>query len=129
MKRFPILLTLAVAMSLATFGQTTTSVPHSEADKLSQHQLVALIATAKTPAEHLRLARYYQAQAKDYLAQSQKHEEWAEAYKKNPGPTPGKYSTNAANHCEFFAQSFKDMAAQMQDLADMHERMAKTADR
>lgn len=59
MKRFPILLTLAVAMSLATFGQTTTLVPHSEVVKLSQHQLVALIATATTHAEHRRLAMYY----------------------------------------------------------------------
>ena len=89
-------------------------------DKLSNKQLISLIATAKTPAEHLRLAEYYSAKAKAYDAESKMHAEWAEAYKKNPASTPGKFSTESESHCDFFSTSFKNMAAKMQELAQMH---------
>jgi hypothetical protein len=36
-----------------------------------------------------------------------------------------KFATGTVNHCEYFAQSFKEMATKMQELADMHEQMAK----
>lgn len=126
MRRSISVLSLLVALTIAfaVYGQ---SAPHSKTDKLTKHQLLSLIATAKTPTDHLRLAQYYEAQAKYYLAQSSLHQEMAAAYRKNP-PISGKYSINSANHCDFFAQSFKEDATKMQELANMHEQMAKDAE-
>jgi hypothetical protein len=42
-------------------------------DHLSKRQLNTLIATAKTPAEHQRIAEFYLSQAQDYVAQSKEH--------------------------------------------------------
>jgi len=39
-----------------------------------------------------------------------------------------KFAMGTVNHCEYFEQSFKEMAAKMQELADMHEKMAKEAE-
>lgn len=52
----------------------------------------------------------------------------AEAYKKNPMTNSSKFATGTVDHCEYFAQSFKEMATKMQELADMHEQMAKDAE-
>ncbi len=116
-------LLVALTIAMAVQGQASTQ---PKTDTLSNHQLLTLIATAKTPAEHLRLAQYYGEQAKYYLAQSTLHQEMAAAYKKNPASS-AKFSTGSAHHCDFFAQSFKQTATQMQELASMHEQMAKDA--
>ncbi len=125
MKRLISTLSLLAAL-IVIFAACNQSSAQPTTDKLSKHELLSLIATAKTPAEHLRLAQYYEGQAKFYLAQSTLHQEMAAAYKKNP-PISAKYSTTSVNHCDFFSQSFKEDATKMQELADMHEQMAKDA--
>src|ERR1017187_877489 len=62
----------------ASLGQ----IPAKE--HLSKHQLNTLIATAKTPADHQRIAQFYQAQAQDYLAQSKEHAREAEQSRNDP---------------------------------------------
>lgn len=47
-------------------------------NRLCETTLPRLIATAKTPAEHLRIEQYYKAKALDYLAQAKEHEEMLE---------------------------------------------------
>jgi hypothetical protein len=32
------------------------------------------------------------------------------------------------NHCEYFVQTFKDLAAKSQELAQLHDQMAKDAE-
>ena len=127
MKRFLGVLAILLALVLPSVGQTST-MHHHMAEKLSKQQLLSLIATAKTPAEHRRVAGYYHAKVQDYLAQAKEHEESAEAYKKNPMTSSSKFATGTVNHCEYFDRSFRDMAAKMQELADMHEQMAKDAE-
>ncbi len=127
MKRFFGVLAVVLALSLPSFGQTSTMHQHM-AEKLSKQQLLSLIATAKTPADHRRVAEYYHAKVQDYLVQAKEHGEMAEAYKKNPMTSASKFATGTVDHCEYFDQSFKDMATKMQELADMHEQMAKDAE-
>ncbi len=127
MKRSLGMVAIALAFVLYSVAQTST-MHHHMAEKLNKQQLLSLIATAKTPAEHRRVAEYYHAKAEDYLAQAKEHEEMAEAYKKNPVTSASKFATGTVNHCEYFDQSFKDMAAKMQEMADMHEQMAKDAE-
>lgn len=128
MKRTIVILSLAIAISVAALGQGPLTQQH-KAEKLNKQQLLSLIATAETPAEHQRIAQYYEAKAQDYLAQSKEHEEQAEAYKKNSMMKNTKFAFGTVNHCEYFAQSFKDMATKMKELAQMHEQMAKDTEK
>jgi hypothetical protein len=124
MKRSLVILSFVLALTFTAFSQTQ-STPKSQ--KLSEQQLLSLIATAKTPADHTRIADYYEAQAKDYLAQSKEHEQMAAAYKKNPVTSSSKFATGTVNHCDYLAQSFKKDADEAQDLAKIHEQMAQEA--
>lgn len=117
-------LSLALVMTVAAFGQTPVKPQH-----LSKQQLNTLIATAKTPADHERIAQFYQSEAQDYLAQSKEHEAMVAAYKSNPTMTNNKNQASTINHCEYFVQAFKDLAAKSQELAQLHEQMAKDAEK
>ena len=128
MKHTIVILSLALAMGFAAFAQAPATQQH-KVEKLSNQQLLALITAARTPSEHLRIARYYEATAQEYLAQSRDHEEQAEAYKRNPVTSNSKFAAGTVDHCEYFAQTYKDMAAKMQDLAQMHEQMARDAEK
>jgi hypothetical protein len=107
--------------SEASLGQ----IPAKE--HLSKHQLNTLIATAKTPAEHQRIAQFYQSQAQDYLAQSKEHALEAEQSRNNPLRNNNKAVFSTVNHCEHYAQKFSDLAATSQELAKQHEQMASNA--
>jgi len=109
-------------MTVAAFGQTPAKPEH-----LSKQQINTLIATAKTPADHQRIAQFYQSQAQDYLAQSKEHEAMVVAYKSNLSLVNNKNQASTINHCEYFVQTFKDLAAKSQELAQLHEQMAKDA--
>ena len=127
MKRWLGIVSLLVALTVAipVIGQSASP---SKTDKLSKHQLLTLIATAKTPADHLRLARYYQDQANYYLEQSKFHQDMAVAYMKNPLLNSSKWRRDTIGHCDYFARTLKETATKMQELENMHEQMAKDAE-
>ena len=127
MKRTFGIFAVAIVLVISVVG-LISAAQQQKPEKLTKGQLLSLIATAKTPAEHQRIAEYYDAKAQEYLAQAKEHQEMAEAYKKNPMTSSSKFAAGTVNHCEYFAQSFKEMAAKMQDLANMHEQMAKDAE-
>ena len=86
-----------------------------------------MIATAKTPTEHRRIAQYYQAKVLDYLAQAKEHEAVIAAYKANTSLSNEKDQASTISHCEYFVKTFKALADNSQELATLHERMAKEA--
>lgn len=124
MKRTLVLLSVSLILAVASIAQTT---PTAKAEKLSKPQLLSLIATAHTPAEQERIANYYDARARDFLAQSAEHAQMAAEYKKNPMISSSKWATGTIDHCEYLAQSFKDDAVKMQELAQLHREMAASA--
>lgn len=126
MKRACRILSLTLLLASVALAQTRTQQTQP-AEKLNKQQLLTLVATAKTPAEHMRLAEYYSAKAKDFAAQSQEHEQMATQYKKNPLISSSKWATGTIGHCEYFAKTYKEMAAKMQELAELHEQMAHAA--
>lgn len=128
MKRIFGVLSLVVVLVVTAFGQTSSTNNQEQTEKLGKKQLLSLIATAKTPAEHRRIAEYFKAEAQDYLAQSKDHEQMAEAYKKNPVLSNDKFHLGTVNHCEYLAQHFREVAAQFQELAEIHEKMAQGAE-
>jgi|SRR5271166_1277580 len=119
-------LSLAFVMTVAAFGQTP-STQQPKPEHLSKQQLNTLIATAKTAAEHESIAQYYQAKALDYLAQAKEHEAMVAAYKANSTLSNDKNQASTISHCEYFVTTFKALTDNSQDLAALHERMAKEA--
>lgn len=118
-------ISLAFVIAATSFAQTQ-SAPQAKPEHLSKQQLNTLIATASTPAEHRRIAQYYRAKTQDYLAQSKEHEQMLAAYRANPS-IGGKARPAFINHCEYYSQSFKDMAVKSQELTTLHEQMAQEA--
>jgi hypothetical protein len=121
------ILSLAFVMSVAAFGQIA-SAQEPKPEHLGKRQLNTLIATAKTPAEHRRIAQYYKAKAQDYLAQSKEHEAMVAAYKANSSLSTNKNRASTISHREYFVQTFKDLAAKSQELAQLHDQMANDAE-
>ncbi len=121
------ILSLAFVMTAATFAQAP-SAPQAKPEHLSMRQLNTLIVNAKTPAEHRRIAQYYQAKALDYLAQVKEHEQMLAAYKANSSLSNEKNRASTIGHCEYYVQAFKDLATKTQEFAQLHEQMAKDAE-
>ncbi len=124
MKRSLIAFSFILALTVSSFSQQATKTA-----KLTDRQVLSLITTAKTPADHTRIAEYYKAQASSYLAHSKEHEDMAKAYKQNVVASSPKYVTATVNHCEYIAESFKNDAKKAQELADLHEEMAKSLEK
>jgi hypothetical protein len=81
---------------------------------------------ARTPAEHEQIAQSYRDQAQDYLAQAKEHAAMVAEYKASPNVN-AKNQAATIGHCEYFAAKFNDLAAKSQELAELHEQMAKMA--
>ncbi|MFY9855559.1 MAG: hypothetical protein WAK26_16940 [Terracidiphilus sp.] len=127
MKRTIAIFSLVFAFTFAAFAQAAPSQQLAP-EHLSKQQLNTLIATAKTPTEHRRIAQYFQAKAQDYLAQAQEHEQMLAAYKANPSLSNDKRRASTIGHCEYFVKTFKEMATKSQELAQLHEQMAQNAE-
>jgi hypothetical protein len=124
MKRTIVFLSSAV-LALVFFA--STSQAQQSPEKLSNQQLNTLIATAKTSADHERIAQYFQAKALEYQAEAQEHEKMIAAYKANPVVSNDKNRTATIGHCEYFVETFDALAANSRQLAASHERMAQEA--
>lgn len=106
-----------------------SGIAQSAGKTLSKKQLAELVATAKTAADHRRLAGHYRAAAAKHEAEAKEHVELAAKYKANPTVSemkrPGAQDT--ASHCLTFAEHCRKQAAIMNEMAAMHEEMAKNA--
>jgi hypothetical protein len=125
MKRTVLFLSFVLIFATSAFARTAQT---QQPEKLSKAQLNALIATAKTPAEHSRIAEYYRAEAQYDLAQSQEHAQMAEHYKQSSVGSSAKFTTGTVNHCEYLARNFKANAVKMEALSQEHAQMAKEAE-
>jgi Tfp pilus assembly protein FimT len=125
MKRTIVILSSILVLAVLAFASVSQAQPNTE--KLSKEQLNTLIATAKTPAEHRRIAEYYKAKAADYQAQAKEHEQMVAAYKANSSLSTDKNQASTISHCEYFVTTFKALAANSQELSVLHERMASEA--
>ncbi len=113
---------LALVMTAAAFAQAPKPEP------LTKQQLNTLIATAKTPAEHQRIASYYELSAQDYKTQAQDHVEMIAAYKANSSLSNSKNQAGTIGHCEYFVTTLNQLAAKSEELARMHQQMANDTD-
>ena len=125
MNRTIVSFAFAAVLAFTSFAAMAQTQPKVE--KLSKEQLNTLISTAKTPAEHRRIAQYYEAKALDYQAQAKEHEQMVAAYKANSSLSTDKNKAETLGHCEWFVTTFKALAENSQQLAALHEQMAKEA--
>jgi hypothetical protein len=99
--------------------------------KLTKKELKELIANAKTPEDHQKVAAYYRAEAKRLRASAQEHKEWAETYAKSPVYTTRESKTGdtlmGPSHCKKWAELESEEADEADALAASHEDMAKAA--
>ena len=94
---------------------------------LTKKQLAVLVATAKTAADHRKLAQHYRAVAAKHEAEAKEHAELAVKYRANPTPSESKRpgAPDTASHCLTYAEHCRKAAKTMSEMAEMHEEMAK----
>ena len=109
-----------VVMGLAS----PLSEPAFQHEKPTKKELKALIASAKTPAEHERIAAFYRAEAQRLEAKLREHDLELAEYYKNPLRYPSKYPT-MGDHCRSLATYYKMAAQQAATQAEMHEKLAQ----
>jgi hypothetical protein len=109
-------------------GSAATAAPVLQAgDILSEKALTDLIANAKTPADHKKIARHYTAYAAKNDADAAEHVAEAKAYRKAPTASESKRPAgpDTAVHCDRLADLSREIAKTARELARYHEGMAK----
>ena len=118
--------TMVLAVLLAISASQAPAVDSK--GELSPKEVKALVANAKTAADHMRLAHHYNAMAAKHEAEALDHEALAVEYTKNPqlGASKHTMAPNTAEHCKYFAGHCRNAAKEMRAMAAMHEEMAKS---
>lgn len=123
---------MIVLLTLLSFTPAYSAAAE-KASTLNKKDLKVLLKSAKTPAEHLRIAGYYRQKAQELTASSKQHSELAATYVKNP-PFPaleakhGISFAQGATHCRHWAKRDAEEATKAEAVATQHEEMAKAAE-
>lgn len=89
----------------------------------TDQEVVAMVSTAFTAADHRFLEQYFRTEAGRYAAESASHASTARTYRQMPrNPMAG-----AAQHCEKLAAAFTTEAKEASEAAAMHHEMAASA--
>src|SRR5437764_15273004 len=108
MKRFVTAFTLtASALFIGAFAQLTAA-----SIQLSKDEVKELSAGAATPADHLKLAAYFNSEADRFEAEAIEHEGLANAHRIKTDVLAEKHpmSGNTAEHCDHFAKVAREKA-------------------
>lgn len=122
----PVELAAPVPSTPAPLAGPSIGSESKSSDLLTPKQVKALIATAKTPADHVKLQKHFLALATKYEANGDEHAAEAQAYRKNPSfmDVKNPNGPGTAAHCDRFAALERQAAKEARDLASAHERMA-----
>lgn len=115
---------LKIVAILVSVAVLALAQPAAQREKLSRKELKSLIASARTSADHERIAAHYRAQAEQLEVKHLEHESDLAEYYKNPSRYPGKYPT-MGDHCRSLAGYYKMAAGRALNLAEMHEKLAQ----
>lgn len=94
-------------------------------ESVSMKELKWLIQNAETAADHQKLAAYYTAQAKHLVKESKKHRELVEIYANRPLWGKTAVPVQLLEHCRELAALEAKAANEAQQMAAIHEEMAK----
>lgn len=120
----------AIALFALMLTSVSSRAASSAGDKLSNKQVKELIANAKTPADHMKLAKHFDAKADELAAEAQEHTQLADKYRHTQvlggdEHTPTNYFVDEAEHCGRLATKLSEAADAARDLAHDHERAAQ----
>ncbi len=117
------------ALLTAFFGLAPQMKAAESTARLSKKEVKALVANAKTPDGHMKLARHFKQEAERLETEAKDHDELAQEYRKSASAMAVKHpmSGRSAEHCEYFAKSTREAAKAARELAAAHEQMAKEA--
>jgi hypothetical protein len=123
---------ILMALTLIFLAVATSYTAGAEA-KLNKNELKTLLKSAKTPADHQRLAAYYRWEAQRLVASSKEHSKQAAAYEETQPFAAlelkhGSAFGQGASHCRYFAQLESQSAKIAEAEAARHEEMAKRAE-
>src|SRR6266700_2530891 len=93
------MMTVMILLAAGVGVTSSTAWGVEPAGKLSKSELITLIQTAKAPADHMKLAKYYQYEATRLEADVKEHGEMAAAYDKNPMAHPIPKGQTLGDHC------------------------------
>ena len=122
-KRISFILTFALALALPAIAAPSYDWP----EHLSKKQLAALIAAARTPAEHRRIAAYFRDRSDLLRAESDSQLKLTTEFMANPVTNNDKSVRETVIHCDEQARSLRAKSAKARALAKEHERMAREA--
>jgi len=92
---------------------------------LTPQELDALLDSAETAEDHLKLAAYYSGEAERLERNAERHEALATRYGQIKGPRRRlQFYQGMAKHCDDLARSLTDAAKAAQQLAESHKEMA-----
>ena len=95
-----------------------------DSSHLNKRELKALLASAATAADHLRLAQHYKFEATQFKSKQEEHQIQAAEYYRNPGRYPiPKYPT-MGQHCRDLAGYYGKKTNEATRLMSVHEAVA-----
>lgn len=107
--------------SLFLVGQQPLKAPSEPS--LKKRELKQLIATAKSPEDHRRIAAYYEEEARELDEKKKEHIEMGAEYDRDPQRYPSKLGLG--QHCRNLAGYYGLAEQKALELAGVHEEMAK----
>jgi hypothetical protein len=115
-------ISVALVVSLCGFVSAATTQP-----KLSNKELKTLLATAKTPSDHQKIAAYYHDRAQHLNAKAQEFSAQAALYANQPATIQSKQGTSCIcpKHFEHFAKLYAQEAQESEMLAAKHEKIGQ----
>jgi len=106
--------TLAV-LALVGLSACTSAPPVSE--------IPESISTARTPADHQRIAAFFVQKAVDYDAEAALHDKMSKSYR---GPYSKGNPESMASHCRSLRDKFSASAKEARELAQAHRELAES---
>lgn len=113
-------LLLIFGVSLVTWGAPAAS---DDSKELTKTELKQLIATAKTPADHQKLAEHFREETARFEEKRTEHVQMLASYEKNREQYRNKFPS-MADHCRALIKSATNSRDKSAELGKMHEEMA-----
>ena len=114
-------------LSATALALAAAALPAAAADVVSHDQLMHMIQTAKTPADHEKIAAIYEQQARADQAAAENHRRMERLYKGIDPTQGGRGSGQMAVHCKSIADDYSRAAEEHSALAKLHREAAASA--
>jgi hypothetical protein len=113
---------LGAVLVLPTWAAPLYQAP----EHLTRKQLTALVASAKTPAEHERIAAYYRGESERLTDEADYYADLAGRFFSNPAI----YNVRSApgNRCISMERNLRAKSVKARALAEEHKRLARAAE-